>query len=642
MCGIAGYTMQGTSGPHHIESMCDLMVHRGPNDAGYHVDERLALGMRRLSIIDLSTGHQPMYNEDRSIVTILNGEIYNYIELKDQYLKGHRFTTTSDTEVLVHLYEEMGIEMVNVLNGMFAFAMWDMKKRILFLARDRIGIKPLYYYHRNGNLVFASEMKPVLLHDIDREIDESALYDFINLMYIPAPRTMFKHIRKLEAGCYLRLDDEQCAVKRYWQLTPCMNYARTEEETIEELDSLFRDSIRLQLRSDVPIGTFLSGGLDSSAVVAFESQVSNHKVNTFSVGFEGAMVNELPYAKQIADLYGTNHHELVITGQHLVDYIPDLIKRIEEPHSDSALLPTLMLSDYASKFVKVVLNGTGGDELFGGYDKYITQADTFPAVKALRMLPVWLVDALPSEPKPLGQLKRVSKAVHDHGDFYYDRSVKFDEPAKRRILASYNPLVDCTRQSLRQYFDMFIPDLKREHKNACMFADIHTYLQDDLLLLLDKMAMAKSLEGRVPFLDHRIVELSQTIPSMVKMKGTQKKYLMKRWLKKWLPDGFVNRPKVGFGAPLSGWYDHELMSFSRQILLDDMVRTRGVFNYGYLEQTLNQRARPELHPQQLFSMLSLELWFRIFVDGGNRNTPKAHTGKCENGVLSGKGGNRDR
>jgi asparagine synthase (glutamine-hydrolysing) len=617
MCGIAGYTIQGASGPHLIERMCDLMVHRGPNDAGYHVDERVALGMRRLSIIDLSTGHQPIYNEDRSVVTILNGEIYNYLELKDQYLKEHTFTTNSDTEVLVHLYEEMGIRMVNVLNGMFAFAMWDVKKKTLFLVRDRIGIKPLYYYHRNGNLVFASEMKPVLVHDIDREIDESALYDFINLMYIPAPRTMFKHIRKLEAGCYLKLEDDRCEVKRYWRLTPCMNYARTEDETIEELDSLFRDSIRLQLRSDVPIGTFLSGGLDSSAVVAFESQVSNHQVNTFSVGFEGATVNELPYAKEIADMYGTNHHELLITGQHLVDYIPDLIERIEEPHSDSALLPTLMLSEYAAKSVKVVLNGTGGDELFGGYDKYLTQADRFPAIKALRMFPSRLIDALPSEPKLFRQIKRVSKALHDDGHFYYDRSAKFDALAKRRMLVSYDPSVDCTHLSFQQYFEMFTPDLKKEHKNAFMFADIHTYLQDDLLLLLDKMAMARSLEGRVPFLDHRIVEFSQTIPSAFKMKGTQKKYLMKRWLEKWLPDGFINHPKVGFGAPLSSWYDSEMMSYSREILLDDVVRRRGVFDYHFLEQTL-RGPKSELHPQQLFSLLSLELWFRIFVDNGMR------------------------
>jgi asparagine synthase (glutamine-hydrolysing) len=614
MCGIAGYTLQDGSNPRLIERMCDLMIHRGPNDAGYHVDDSLALGMRRLSIIDLSTGHQPIYNEDHTIVTVLNGEIYNYIELREQYLKRHKFVTTSDTEVLVHLYEELGIEMVKLLNGMFAFALWDSKKQVLYVVRDRLGIKPLYYYHANGRLVFASEMKPILVHDVDRSIDESALYDFLNLMYIPAPRTMFRHIRKLEAGCYLKSDRDSVEVKRYWQLAAEMNYARTEEETIEELESLFKDSIRLQLRSDVPIGTFLSGGLDSSAVVAFESQVSNHTVNTFSVGFEGATVNELPHAREIATKYGTNHHELFITGQHLVDHIPDLIQRIEEPHSDSALLPTLMLSEFASKSVKVVLNGTGGDELFGGYDKYITQADRHPAVNALRLVPGRIIDSLPSQGGIVGKIKRVSKALRNYGDFYYDRSSKFDLYAKRRILRTYKPSADQTHQTLRRYFDLFTPELKGEYKNAFMFADIHTYLQDDLLLLLDKMAMARSLEGRVPFLDHRIVEFSQTIPSALKMKGLEKKYLMKRWLQKWLPSGFANRPKVGFGAPLSSWYESDLMTYSREILLDDVVQRRGIFDRRFIEQNLKSE-KPVLYPQQLFSLLSLELWFRIFVDG---------------------------
>jgi asparagine synthase (glutamine-hydrolysing) len=613
MCGIAGYTLHRGATPEKITQMCDLMIHRGPNDAGYHVDDVVALGMRRLSIIDLSTGHQPLYNEDKSIVTVLNGEIYNYIELKEQYLKGHRFTTTSDTEVLVHLYEEFGIDMVKLLNGMFAFALWDSRKKVLFVVRDRLGIKPLYYQYKNGALVFASEMKPLLVHDHNKEIDVAALYDFINLMYIPAPRTMFRDIRKLEAGCYLQLQGEQLSIRRYWDLQANINYTRTEEETIAELDELFNDSIRLQLRSDVPIGTFLSGGLDSSAVVACESRVSNHTVNTFSVGFEGATVNELPFARQIAGTFHTNHLEYVVTGQHMVDYIPELIARIEEPHSDSALLPTLLLSEFAAKSVKVVLNGTGGDELFGGYDKYVTQADRVPAAHMLRLVPAFAIDALPDTHGLMGRVKRVARAVRNPADFYYDRSSKFDPATKRRLLLSYNPASDTTRDVLARHFGSFTADLDREQRNACMMADIHTYLQDDLLLLLDKMAMAKSLEGRVPFLDHRIVEFSQTIPSAMKMRGAEKKSLMKRWLRDRLPAGFVDRPKVGFGAPLASWYDSELNAYSRAILLDDRTRGRKMFDMCFLEKSLDD-PNAGLYPQQLFSILSLEIWFRTFVD----------------------------
>jgi asparagine synthase (glutamine-hydrolysing) len=595
--------------------MCDMMAHRGPDDEGFHFDDDVALGMRRLSIIDLASGHQPMYNEDRSIVTVFNGEIYNYVELKNQYLKGHSFSTSSDTEVLVHLYEEMGIESLQLLNGMFAFALWDTRTKTLFLARDRLGIKPLYFYQLSGTFVFGSEIAPILLHNVSREVDRSAICDFLGLMYIPAPKTMFKHIRKLQAGCYLKYQDGHSEVHRYWTLQPSVNSELTEREITEHLDSLFRDSIRLQLRSDVPIGTFLSGGLDSSAVVAYESQVSNHVVETFSVGFEGALTNELPVARKVASHYQTNHHEFNISGKDLIAFLPKLIRRLEDPLADSASLPTYLLSEFAAQFVKVVLNGTGGDELFGGYDKYLTHADNARIVKSLKILPNKVINALPDGRTPLGTLKRVARSVKSHADFYYYRSVRFHADLKRKVLASYSDQDDTTRDILNSFFDVADVNWDREHKNIYMLADIQTYLQDDLLLLLDKMTMSKSLEGRVPFLDHRIVEFCQMIPARLKISGSEKKYIMKQWLKGSLPTHLLSRKKVGFGAPLSNWYINDLLPYARDILLDKSSRERGLFNIRYLQRVLDKTHRWELDPQQLFGVLTLELWFKIFIDG---------------------------
>ncbi|HUI65854.1 MAG TPA: asparagine synthase (glutamine-hydrolyzing) [Bacteroidota bacterium] len=613
MCGIAGYIRGGTPTPGLLEQMCDLMIHRGPDDAGYYHDDSIALGMRRLSIIDPAGGHQPVYDERRTLVAILNGEIYNHIELKRDYCGSHTFSSNSDTEVLVHLYEEMGIDFIHKLNGMYAFALWDISKGVLYVVRDRLGIKPLYYFNHGGRLIFASEIKPILIHDIPEDIDYSAVYDFLNLMYIRSPRTMFKHIRKLEPGCYLEYQRGMCQVKRYWRLTPAIRRNVTEGQVEEELDAIFQDSIRLQLRSDVPIGTFLSGGIDSGAVVAYESQVSQHTVSTFSVGFENGLVNELPYAREVAAMYGTKHHELLITGTDLTRCLPKLVEMMEEPHGDSALLPTYLLSEFASGYVKVILNGTGGDELFGGYDKYITQQDRIAVVRWLKLLPDGLVNLMPRSHRLGRTALRLVQSVKSHSEFYYHRSVKFDSFEKENLLSAYDATRDVTRDDLSEYFELQDFDWKNEHKNAYMLADIYTYLQDDLLLLLDKMAMAHSLEGRVPFLDHRIVEFSQTIPASMKIRGREKKYLMKRWLAGRLPGTVLSRPKAGFGAPISNWYDKDLSSYARDVLLDDGAWVKEFLSTQYLESALDDRPSVRLNAQQLFMLMCLELWSKAFL-----------------------------
>jgi asparagine synthase (glutamine-hydrolysing) len=614
MCGIAGYLkpVEGDEG-RLLERMCDAMHHRGPDDAGYYRDEDVALGMRRLSIIDLATGAQPMYNEDRSIVVVMNGEIYNYVELKAQYLSGHRFSSASDTEVLVHLYEEKGAQMVHLLNGMFAFALWDMRRKRLIIARDRIGIKPLYYFRDAHSFVFASEIRPILLHGISPDLDMNAIRDYLSLMYIPGPRTPLKSVRKLQPGTMAVLEDGKFALEKYWDVELGTLRDRTEDEIIEGFDDLFTDSVRLQLRSDVPVGIFLSGGIDSGAVASKIVEMSGHDVNTFSVGFDGSLVNELPYARRVASLLGTNHHELVLSGKQLWENLPTLMESMEEPLGDSAMLPTYLLSRYASQYVKVVLNGTGGDELFGGYEKYLSHYDRYKLLRLLRFLPGGFLQRLSESVSRAPRISRKLRMLATPLDFFSDRSFVFRPEEIQRLMAeAYR---DGSGQSSK--FEPFVTDrltwLSGDIKNLFMAADIKTYLVDDLLLLLDKMTMAHSLEARVPFLDHRVVEYAMTIPSSSKMRNGVTKYLLKRWLQRKLPRDILERPKQGFGAPISRWYEDELQEKSQAILLDPGAHCHQYLAKEPLEKNLQGMSTDPRSAQKIFSLVCLEVWCKRYL-----------------------------
>jgi asparagine synthase (glutamine-hydrolysing) len=615
MCGIAGFTVRGDEHPDLIRRMCDLMRHRGPDDEGYYRDRDVVLGMRRLSIIDVAGGHQPVYNEDRTIVVVLNGEIYNYIELREQFLGTHVFGTASDTEVLVHLYEEMGDALLEHLNGMYAFALWDARRRRLLVARDRIGVKQLYYHWDGHRLIFASELKPLLACDVSRALDWQAFYDYLTFMYVPGPRTMFASVRKLESGSYLIWTPESCELRRYWTPPVEADPTLSETDALQTVDELFADAVNLQLRSDVPVGTFLSGGIDSSAVVAFESRRAAHPVTAFSVGFEGNPVNELPFARVAARAFGTIHHELIVRPEDGIRHLPRLIHAMEEPHGDSAMLPTWLLSEFASKRVKVVLNGTGGDELFGGYDRYCTYAELYPLLAVLRAVPGSLLEWIAARAELPLRIQKILTANRRTVQAYLFALTYFERRLKRRVLRRFDPAYDQSLEVVARAGGMAVHESPGpEFRAVRMRIDLGTYLQDDLLLLLDKMTMAHSLEGRVPFLDHRLVEYVQRIPSAMKLRPGSKKRLMKRWLRGVLPDEVLDRPKWGFGAPVGFWFRHGMQRYAHDILLDGRTRRRGIFNTVYLEREF-ARDKSVLSPQHRFLLLNAELWFRMYMDG---------------------------
>jgi asparagine synthase (glutamine-hydrolysing) len=613
MCGIAGFSNYTRNKETLIRTMCDAMRHRGPDDEGYFIDENISIGMRRLSIIDLAGGHQPIFNEDRSVVAIMNGEIYNYKELRLRYCAKHTFASHTDTEVLVHLYEEMGEQMWTHLNGMFSIALYDRTKGVLFLVRDRLGIKPLYYTRMDGAVAFASEIKPLLAHVTSREIDVQSMRDYLSLMYVPSPNSMLKQIKKIEAGMYVTFDcaSQTLTHQTYWEPSIVMNERITEAEAVQEFDRLLKDSIRLQLQSDVPVGTFLSGGLDSSAVVAYEAAVSNYQINTFSVGFSDTTYSELPYAKMIAEKYKTKHQEFIIGKEELISHLPKLIAIMEEPCGDSAYLPTYILSQYASASVKVILNGTGGDELFGGYKRYNTKQHIHPSLKIMRLIDQRLIDRVPATSQRSKKIRNILQYLRNEEYYYVSRSMVFDEDELQAVTgrASDDPLGERMAAELRCQKGW---NPKTDYPSIFMLTDIRTYLKNDLLLLLDKVLMACSLEGRVPFLDHRLVEFALSLPLRYKISGDTNKYIMKQLLEKELGRAFVHRPKIGFGAPVHHWYDERFKQYAREILLDPIVAKRGYLVPAELERLMN--AEHALVPQQVFNILCLELWFREYCD----------------------------
>lgn len=625
MCGICGIYQYSSSEPANRQvllAMLESIQHRGPDDDGIYVDGNLVIGMRRLSIIDLDGGKQPISSEDGNIIVIFNGEIYNYRELRAELQqRGHRFTTASDTEVIAHLYEDLGEDCVRELRGMFSFAVWDKARRRLFLARDRLGIKPLYYTDAGTRLIFGSEIKAILQHpEVQVQPNLEALSNFLSLKYVPAPQTMFTNIHALPPGHTLTCDVNGLRVHSYWNLSFAnrQNGKMSEEEYAEQLEQLLRESVNIHLMSDVPFGAFLSGGVDSSTIVALMSQVLQEPVKTFSVGFEGegAVCSELPYAHLVARHCQTEHYDILITPQDFIDLAEKVIWHLDQPIADEAVLANYMVSVLAARHVKMVLTGEGGDELFAGYARYAGEqlAPVFQHIPlAMRGL------ALPLSTRVRG-LRRPKLALYAlcHSD-EITRMLNwfplFNSDMKAALLS------DTFKRALNgsSARNVFAQELGRvdatDALNRMLYIDTKLWLPDDLLARGDKTSMAASLEARVPLLDHKLVEFAASLPPHLKLRRLTRKYLLKKVSRKWLPRQIIDRKKEGFPIPISTWFRNEVRPFIRDILSPTAVQRRGLFNPYYVEQLLNEHEAGKAdHGALLWGLLSVELWYRCFID----------------------------
>ena len=624
MCGIAGI-VRWDGAPvteDEIRGMCGAMVHRGPDEEGVFIGAGVAIGMRRLSIIDLEGGHQPIANEDRSVWIVFNGEIYNYRELRRELeQKGHTFRTDSDTETIVHLYEDLGTGCVDRLRGMFAFAIWDDRRRSLMLARDRLGIKPLYYAQHGEELLFASELKPIL--QVSREaraVDWGAANHLFTFLTTPSSRSIVHGIAKLEpAHVAMASAGRSLVARKYWDVHFTPNERATEGALVEELRGLLTESVILHQVSDVPVGAFLSGGIDSSAVVGLMAKPAAGRLKTFSIGFAESDFDELPHARDVAAAFGTDHHDLVLRPD-VVRIVEDLTWYLDEPFGDTSAIPTFMVSKLASEHVKVVLSGDGGDELFAGYDKYVVEGRERSYDRVPR--PVRATAGAFGRAMRPGMMGRrfLQHLALDGPRRYLDASTMFRVDDLRRLfqpdafarLAQYDPL----RESLDA-----LAHGDGDWLSAVQYRDIHTYLPLDILTKVDRMTMAHSLEARPPLLDHTLVEFAATIPARFRLKNGTTKYIFKQALRGLLPDAIIDRRKQGFAVPLARWFRGELAGFTRDLLLSGTCRQRGVFDIRQIERLLALNDRGRDLDLQLWTLLSFELWCRRFLDASPQHQP---------------------
>jgi asparagine synthase (glutamine-hydrolysing) len=604
--------------------MAKALAHRGPDSEGFFVNDHVGLAHRRLAIIDLSPdATQPMSNEDGSIWIVFNGEIYNFHELRDALIrKGHIFHSRSDTEVIVHLYEDLGPEALRALRGMFALAIWDANHRQLLLARDRLGKKPLFYFAGPSSFAFASELQS-LLEDpsVPRVPDLEAIRYYLTYRYVPSPYSAFQGIRKLPPAHYLLLKDGQLRLNRYWTLHYAEKSHEPEEVLSERLRGSLEEAVRLRMISDVPIGAFLSGGLDSSAVVALMSRLSGAPVKTFSIGFEEDAFSELPYARSIARRFGTDHHEFVVKPD-AVSILPLLVRHFGEPFADSTAVPQYYLSKLAREHVTVVLAGDGGDEAFGGYDRYVATLATRPTDRIpspLRNGLAGVIRRLSKFPLSTPFLLRTSRflrALSDDPQRRYARWVSHFDLQQQAALFSSAFLkqvrgIDPERLVLDVYQQTDATHLL----DATLDVDVRTYLPDDLLVKVDITSMANSLEVRAPFLDHPLMEMAASLPPSLKIQGLEKKYLLKRAMADLLPVEILNRPKQGFIVPIDHWFRHDLQEMAYDTLLDPRSLGRGYFRPEVVRRLLDEHVRgvQNFH-RQLWNLLMLELWHRCFID----------------------------
>jgi len=625
MCGIVGFVNNNgrEAGRETVERMNAAIVHRGPDDDGFYVNENVAFGMRRLSIIDLAGGHQPIFNADRSKVIIFNGEIYNYRELREDLEKlGDKFYTNSDTEAIVHLYDRYGADCLEHLRGMFAFAIWDERDRSLFVARDRVGKKPLLYAHRpNGDLVFGSEFTALLEHgDIPRDVDHEAIDSYLTYLCVPAPQTAFKAIRKLEPGHWLRWKDGKIETRRYWLPDFSKKIKISENEAIEETTRILKEATRLRMISEVPLGAFLSGGVDSSTVVALMAELSDRPVKTFSIGFEEQDYSELKYAKRVADHVGAEYNEFIVRPNAL-EILPTLVSHYGEPYADSSAIPTYYVSKETRQFVTVALNGDGGDESFAGYERHAAMriAEIYHRVprslrRALVEGPIGLLPTSELRRSRLRDAQRFLKAASLGRDERYLRWIStFTADSKSELYDDgFKATLDDHRAGrfLDQWFDAAGDS---GILDATLLVDQMTYLPNDLLVKVDIASMANSLEARSPFLDHKVIEFAASLPENLKMKRFETKSLLKKVAARLVPSEVIYRRKMGFGVPIGNWFRGEMRDFVRDVLLSESSLGRGLFKPSVVRRFVDEHTNSDRdHTFQIWTLLMLELWFREF------------------------------
>ncbi|MBI1976887.1 MAG: asparagine synthase (glutamine-hydrolyzing) [Candidatus Omnitrophica bacterium] len=632
MCGIAGFV--DSSGPNPVPqellaAMADRIRHRGPDDEGSYaeVHHGIAAGLvhTRLSIIDLTSGHQPLCNEDQTTWVVFNGEIYNFQELrKDLQEKGHQFKTQSDTEVLVHGYEVYGRDLPKYLRGMFAFAVWDKKNQVLFLARDRVGKKPLFYSVQSGKIAFASELSALSCAPwISKEVSPEALHDYLTFLCVPAPLTIFKDIQKLSPGCFLEWTKDRVSIESYWSPPFFPKHKITEFEAVEEIRRLFKEAVRIRLMSEVPLGAFLSGGIDSSAVVAMMAQTSGQRVKTFSIGFDEEEFNELSFARAVAKRYGTDHHEEIVRP-NAIAILPMLVRRFGEPFADASAIPTYYLSQMTKRKVTVALSGDGGDELFAGYRRHL---GFLLAEKYQRAVPAFIRAGICGAMSSFfrnhgrqslgGGIRRFLDAAQLCPSARYVRWVGFfDEKEKRQLYQK-----DFNNRINEYVSDHWIRDLFEQAKggaplDAILAVDTRFYLPNDLLTKVDITSMAHSLEVRSPFLDSLLLEFVCRLPAEIKLRRGHLKYLVKKAFQEDIPSANLNRKKMGFAIPLAKWIRGPLQEPLREGLLSQQARIRRYFNQERIREMISvHSAYKRDYAYELWALLVFEYWLREFQTG---------------------------
>ena len=626
MCGIVGIVNGDRTDVDQplLARMCNAIRHRGPDDDGFYFNGSVGLGMRRLSIIDVKGGHQPIHNQDRTAWIVFNGEIYNYRELREKLEKlGHTFYTNSDTEAIIHAYDRYGADCPKHLHGMFAFAIWDERTEELFLARDRVGKKPLLYAQVNGRFVFGSEFTALLQHpDIGRDIDSEALHHYLSFMCVPAPLTAYSAIRKLEPASSLRWRKGEIRIERYWQPDFSQKLRIDEQEAGERTIEILRDAVKVRLMSEVPLGAFLSGGIDSSAVVALMSEVSSEPVKTFSIGFEEQDFSELHHARRVAEHIGADHHEFIVRPDAL-EVLPTLVEHYGEPYADSSAIPTYYVARETRKHVTVALNGDGGDEAFAGYERYAAMrlAERYHRIPGVLrdsvvQQAIGMIPTSTTKRSRVRDLKRfLGAASLPKSQRYLHWMSVFDIAAKRELYSDsfWHETKDVAAN------DLLAPWFARANGSgivdASLLTDIMTYLPNDLLVKVDIATMAVSLEARSPFLDHRVIEFAASLPENFKLRGLKTKYLLKQVLKKLLPQENLDRRKMGFGVPIGHWFRGQLQPFLRETILSEKSLKRGLFKPASVKRLVELHASGERDfSHQLWTLLMLELWFQRFID----------------------------
>ncbi len=627
MCGIAGFIQKDRYASREdrgilLDKMCRVITHRGPDEQGTNVEGRAALGMRRLSIIDLKGGQQPIYSSDKSKFIVFNGEIYNYRELKKELESlGYKFKTNSDTETIIHAYDEFGADCVHKLRGMFAFAIWDKTDESLFMARDRVGKKPLFYTHLpNGNFVFGSELKSLITHgELKKEVDYAALDAYLTFGYVPEEFCIFKGVAKLQPGHFLHFKNGKVETGQFWDFKyDEVTEVKSEKEYTTELREKIKDAVRVRLISEVPLGAFLSGGVDSSAVVGLMSEILEKPVKTFSIGFNEDTFSELKYARIAAEHFKTEHHEFIVTPD-LVETIDELVWHFDEPFSDPSAMPTFIVSKMAREYVTVVLSGDGGDELFAGYTRYSIdkkRSGLGSLPKALRkglMQP--LSEALPHNTRGKNFLYNASL---DSIDRYIDSISQFGRLKKDSLYSGkFKAKLDGGSNSGEAVFQQIAGSISTGNPiDNLLYLDSKTYLPGDILTKVDRMSMATSLEARVPLLDQDLIDyVTQKIPTSLKLKGDVTKYIFKKSLEGLVPKEILYREKQGFGVPIGEWINSQLKEKIHDTLIEKRTLERGYFEPKYIELLLHEHStgrRDHAHP--LWVLWMLELWHRQFVD----------------------------